>query len=136
MACRDLRKSKAYTYSPELENLLRDVVSTLRDYFPNVDISRVRVVVCRNCRSRALARIHALPSIWRFTLNLQPMYIIEVIEKNFSSLLHEERVKVFIHELLHIPKSFSGGLRPHGKHVNSYVVEKLFREYMKRKNLK
>jgi len=124
---------RSYVLDPELESLVRDVVYTLKDYFPYIDVDNVKAVVCRNCRSRALARIHYLPTVWRTVLGLKPMYIIEVIESNFSSLTYEEKVKVVIHELLHIPKSFSGGLRPHGKYVSSYVVEKLFNEYTRRK---
>ncbi len=124
---------RSYVFDPELESLIRDVVNTLKDYFPYIDLDSVKVVVCRNCKSRALARIHYLPTVWRIALGLKPMYVIEVIERNFNSLTYEEKVKVVIHELLHIPKSFSGGLRPHGKYVNSHVVEKLFKEYARRK---
>lgn len=126
--------TRSYASDPELESLVRDVVYTLRDFFPHVDMDRVKVVVCRNCRSRALARIHYLPTVWRFVLGLRPMYIIEVIERNFNSLTYEEKVKVVIHELLHIPKGFSGGLRPHGRYFDSYVVERLFEEYIRRKS--
>ena len=130
-----MAKRRTYVYSTELEELLKDIVYTLRDHFPNIDIERVKIVVCKDCRSRALARIYALPSVWRFVLGLQPMYVIEVIEKNFDPLPPDEKVKVLIHELLHIPKSFSGGLRPHGRYVNSYIVEKLYREYVKRRKI-
>jgi predicted metallopeptidase len=123
-----------YSFDPELESLVRDVVRTLRDYFFYIDVERVRVVVCRNCRSRALARIHYLPTVWRLVLGLKPMYVIEVIEGNFNSLTYEEKVRVVIHELLHIPKGFSGGLRPHGRYVSSYVVERLLKEYFRRKS--
>jgi predicted metallopeptidase len=123
-----------YSFDPELESLVRDVVHTLRDYFFYIDVERVRVVVCRNCRSRALARIHYLPTVWRLVLGLKPMYVIEVIEGNFNSLTYEEKVRVLIHELLHIPKGFSGGLRPHGRYVSSYVVERLLKEYFRRKS--
>ncbi|MDK6028954.1 putative metallopeptidase [Ignisphaera sp. 4213-co] len=124
---------KRYFYDNNLEMLLKDVVNTLKDYFPNIKIDNVKVVVCRNCKSKALARIYMLPPVWRFVLGLEPMYVIEVIEKNFSLLTQSEKIKVFIHELLHIPKNFSGGLRPHGKYVNSYLVDKLYKEYVKRK---
>ena len=110
-----------------------DIVNTLRDFFPNINVENVKVVVCKKCRSKAVARIYALPSIWRFVLNADPMYVIEVIDQNFSMLSEDEKIKVLIHELLHIPKNFSGGLRPHGKYVNSFVVEKLFREYLRRR---
>ncbi|MCC6017322.1 MAG: metallopeptidase [Desulfurococcaceae archaeon] len=126
---------RSYVLDHKLEILVKDIVYTLRDYFPYVDIDRVKVVICRNCKSKALARIYSLPTVWRYILKLEPMYIIEVIEKNFNSLTHEEKVKVIIHELLHIPKKFSGGLRPHGKYVNKHIVEKLFNEYIKRKSI-
>ncbi|MEM0027655.1 MAG: putative metallopeptidase [Ignisphaera sp.] len=122
-------------YDHSLEALLRDIVNNLKDHFSHINIDSVKIVVCRGCRSRAIARIYMLPSIWRFVLGLKPMYVIEIIEKNFYLLSPEEKVKVFIHELLHIPKSFSGGLRPHGKYVNSYLVDKLYKEYVKRKGL-
>ncbi|MCI4438202.1 MAG: metallopeptidase, partial [Ignisphaera sp.] len=63
-----MTKKRTYVYSAELEELLKDIVYTLKDYFPNIDIERVKIVVCKDCRSRALARIYALPSVWRFVL--------------------------------------------------------------------
>jgi len=129
-----LGRSRRYVYNRELEELLRDIVYTLRDYFPGIDVERVKIVVCIDCKSRALARISALPSIWRIVLGLQPMYIIEVIDRNFNKLSSEDKVKVLIHELLHIPRGFTGGLRPHGKYVNDRLVEKLYSVYIERKN--
>ncbi len=39
------------------------------------------------------------------------------------------RVKVLIHELLHVPRSFGGALRGHGKHVNDEKVDGFYRIY-------
>lgn len=127
-----MHRNKFY-YDDTLSMLVKDIVFTLRDFFPNVDVDKVKVVVCRDCRSKAVARIYMLPSVLRFALGLEPIYVIEVIEGNFFTLSESNRVKVLLHELLHIPKSFSGGLRPHGRYVNNLTVEKLYHEYIKRK---
>ncbi len=65
-------------------------------------------------------------------LGVKPMYIIEVLEENYSSLSLDEKIRVLIHELLHIPKKFSGGLRPHGRYVNRRLVNKLFNVFVER----
>jgi len=122
-----------YEVAEDVKALVEDVVKTLSNHFNHIDTSRIICVRTRKSRSRAIARIHGLPSIWRFALNLKPHYVIEVIAENYDPLPHEEKVKTIIHELLHIPPKFSGGLRPHGRYVNSGVVEKLYREYIKKK---
>jgi len=122
-----------YSEDHEVREMAIDIIRTLNDYFSHIDIDRVFFVRTRKSRSRAIARIHSLSTIWRYVLNEKPMYIIEVIDENFSSLNHEDKIKVLIHELLHIPKKFSGGLRPHGKYVNRYIVEKLYRIYSERR---
>ncbi|MBI5051471.1 hypothetical protein HZC08_01800 [Candidatus Micrarchaeota archaeon] len=48
----------------------------------------------------------------------------------------EEKIKVIIHELMHIPKKFSGGLVPHnnrGTCINHANVSKIYEEYKLRK---
>ncbi|ADM27423.1 conserved hypothetical protein [Ignisphaera aggregans DSM 17230] len=122
-----------YSEDHEAREMAIDIIRTLNDYFSHIDIDRVFFVRTRKSRSRAIARIHSLSTIWRYVLNEKPMYIIEVIDENFSSLDHEDKIKVLIHELLHIPKKFSGGLRPHGRYVNRYIVEKLYRIYSERR---
>jgi len=122
-----------YEFAEDVKALVEDVVRTLSSYFNHIDTSRIICVRTRKSRSRAIARIHGLPSIWRFALNLKPHYIIEVIAENYDPLPHGEKIKTVIHELLHIPPKFSGGLRPHGRYVNSRVVEKLYLEYIKQK---
>jgi len=41
----------------------------------------------------------------------------------------EEKEKVIIHELMHIPKKFSGGFVPHRGRINRRRVEKMHRTY-------
>lgn len=63
--------------------------------------------------SRAIARIWSLPKPWQLALKIQPQYIIEVIEQRFDKLSNDDKDKTLIHELMHIPKTFSGALVPH-----------------------
>lgn len=62
---------------------------------------------------RATARIWSLPTIWQQALGVQPGYCIEVISEKFDRLRPPDQERVLIHELLHIPKRFTGGLVPH-----------------------
>ena len=63
--------------------------------------------------SRARARIWSMPSIWQMALDIKPHYCIEVLSEKFDKLSLDDQERVLIHELLHIPKGFKGGLVPH-----------------------
>lgn len=86
-------------------------------------------------KANAYARIWALPTIWQKALDIPAAYCIEVIWEKFQSLSYEKQTKVLIHELLHIPKTFSGSLVQHkgkGKYgVCHQNVEKIYKEYRK-----
>ncbi|OIP57116.1 MAG: hypothetical protein AUK12_05345 [Candidatus Levybacteria bacterium CG2_30_37_29] len=79
--------------------------------------------------ARAYARIWAFPKIFQEVLQVPPTYVIEVLSEKFDRLNDEQKVKVLIHELLHIPKNFSGSLLPHrygGKRIDK-EVDRLYR---------
>ncbi len=122
-----------YEIAEDVEKLARDIVHRLSEYFGHVKIDRIKFIRSIGSRSSAIARIHGIPRIWRYVLNIEPMYIIEVISEKYDQLSIEEKVKIIIHELLHIPSKFSGGLRPHGRYVNYRIVNKLSRIYFKRR---
>lgn len=82
--------------------------------------------------SRAIARIWSLPRPWQMALKIEPQYIIEVIASRFDKLSEEDKDRTLIHELMHIPKTFSGALVPHsGRHhrIDRRTVEALYIQY-------
>lgn len=114
-----------YALAPEICRALSIIVESLGlDY---IDTSRIYCVRSRGSRARAYARIYGMPQPWVAVLGAPPGYVIEVLSEKFDPLPPREKVKVLIHELLHIPSTFSGGLRPHGRLVNGRAVYRLFR---------
>ena len=77
---------------------------------------------------RTIARIHSLGKIWQGVLNLPPSYTIEVISEIYDKMSKEEKERTLIHELLHIPGSFSGGFRPHKGYVERKTVDQLYKK--------
>jgi predicted metallopeptidase len=85
---------------------------------------------------RTIARIHGLGKIWQEVLNLPSAYVIEVISERYDKLSEIEKEKTIIHELLHIPKGFSGGFRPHRGYVDRKTVELLYRKLQEQRKAK
>jgi predicted metallopeptidase len=87
---------------------------------------------------RATARIWSLPQIWQKALKVSPGYCLEVIGEKYDRLSESQQEKVLIHELLHIPGTFSGSLSPHRnlrrrtfRHYHDQV-ERLFQSLSKK----
>jgi len=111
-----------------------DIKSDIKRIVSALGLSYIKVedVICfrsKGSTSRAIARIWSLPRIWQKALKLNPSYCIEVISEKFDRLSSSEKEKVLIHELLHVPKNFSGALLSHnhnGRKINRKVIENLF----------
>jgi predicted metallopeptidase len=85
---------------------------------------------------RTIARIHGLGKLWQEALRRPPSYVIEVISERYDKLSEADKEKTLIHELLHIPKGFSGGFRSHKGYVDRRRVERLHQVLLKRRSLK
>jgi predicted metallopeptidase len=110
---------------------LTDIVSKVD--MPYVDISRIVCFRSYGSSSRARARIWSFPRIWQKALKLPAHYVIEVLSEHYDKLSKDDKLKVLIHELLHIPKNFSGSLRPHKMHkwrLSHNLVDKYYKQYM------
>ena len=74
--------------------------------FPYVKPSRIFCYRTQGSKSRSYARIWSFPKIFQDALELEPAYVIEVLAKHYDKLNDDEKIKVLIHELLHIPRNF------------------------------
>jgi len=118
------------------EDIKRRILEILRQTsLDHIDLSRVFIFRSFDSKARAYARIWALPKIWQQALHTPPGYCIEVLAEKFDPLSREKQTKILIHELLHIPKTFSGSLAQHrgrGRYgVCHQKVEKVFQEFCK-----
>ena len=102
-----------FTRSRSLEEALQILIRELGLGY--IDGARVYGAVSRGSRSTAYARIWGLPSPFVRLGICRASYVIELVYENARSLGCEELLAVLVHELLHIPRSFSGGLRGHGE---------------------
>ena len=116
----------SYVEAPDVKRLVDEIAEKL-DFFHVVP----QFVYCyRSHGSRSeqvIARIHGLGKIWQEALRKPPTYVIEVISERYDKMSREEKEKTLIHELLHIPKGFSGGFRPHKGYISKKRIEKLHR---------
>jgi predicted metallopeptidase len=121
-----------YLEAPDVKMLADEIVDRLELF--HVVPESVHCYRSRGSKSRRIiARIHGLGRIWQRALGLPPAYVIEVLSEQYDGLTQEDKEKTVIHELLHIPRGFKGGFRPHKGYISKKKVDKLHREYTKRK---
>lgn len=124
-----------YAEAPDVKRLVSEIIDSL-DLFHVV----TQFVYCyrsRGSKSRnTVARIHGLSRIWQELLLRPPAYVIEVISERYDRLSEEEKEKTLIHELLHIPKGFSGGFRPHKGYIDRKRIERMHKTLLEKRLLK
>jgi predicted metallopeptidase len=120
-----------FELAPDIQERVGKIIQALNlDY-----INSLRIVCMRSKGStaNAYARIWNLPQIWQKALDIRTYYVIEVLSENFDCLDEEHQDKVLIHELIHIPKTFSGALRPHAyfeHRIDEKTVNEYYRKYL------
>lgn len=122
------RQKYVYEVAPDVQTRLEEIVSHLQDEFRHVDVRRVVCYRSRGSTARIYARIWSLPGIWQAALGIEAHYVIEVVER-YDRESVEEQEKTLIHELMHIPKTFSGNLVPHkcfGKNIDCDSVDVIY----------
>jgi predicted metallopeptidase len=121
-----------YELAEDIGTEIRDILHRLQ--MTHVSESRVFCVRSIGSKSkRVIARCHGLSRIMQLALSQKPQYVIEVISERFDKLSKEERIKVLIHELMHIPHSFGGGFRVHKPHVTQKKVERMYKKFLRTK---
>lgn len=86
-----------------------------------------------DAKTRAIARIWGMSKLFTEVADIKPCYIIEVNAKQFDKLSERDKIKTLIHELLHIPKTFSGALLSHKSkyhRINNQTVEKILKNLL------
>jgi len=115
-----------YDHAPEIKKQIDILIKKLN--FSHIKAKNIYCIRSYDAKTRAYARIWGMAKLFSEVIGIEPHYIIEVIDKKFSQLSPREQMKTLIHELMHIPKTFSGALLSHrGKHhrINDREVEKI-----------
>ena len=96
-----------YEFSPSLQLLAEDIATRI---FPHVKIERVKCFRSYGSSTkRTIARCHALGKLMQQAMGVPAFYALEFLGEKFNKMSQDEKVKVMIHELMHIPESFGGG---------------------------
>ena len=114
-----------YEYAPDLQEKAEKMCNVL---FPHVQFDRMKCLRSYGSSSRmTVARCHALGKLMQKAMSTKPFYALEFISEKFDKLPEDEKNKVILHELMHIPKTFGGGFKHHDfvceKQVNKYYEE-------------
>ena len=117
--------------APDVKKEVKKILKVLD--MPHIDPDRIFCYRTNGSKSRAYARIWSFPKIFQNALKLEPAYVIEVLSKYYDKRSDDEKTKILIHELLHIPKNFSGALIPHVTRSRHLVktADSLYNEYKK-----
>ncbi len=121
--------------APDVKKMAEELIKYAD--FPHINSFRLIYMRSKGSKARAYARIWSMPRIWQQALEIKAYYIIEVLSEHFDNLDEEKKKKVIIHELLHIPKTFSGALVPHtcfGKKINEKSVNRIYLEIERKKS--
>lgn len=120
--------------APDIKKRINAVLPHLN--LPHIDPKRLIFYRGYGSKGRAIARIWSLPTVWQLALNIKPQYVIEVIAERFDKMRFEDQDRTLIHELMHIPKTFSGALVSHKgpyHRINHRTVEVLYQRYLENK---
>lgn len=125
------RKGIEWVEDKKIEKRVRELSDGGR--LDHINPARVFCFRSRGAKTRAYARIWGLSRIFQQALAIGPAYVIEVISEKFDKLPSDKQDMVLIHELLHIPKTFSGALVPHHDRggVNEDRVREIYRNLRK-----
>lgn len=132
-----LKKARKYLKfdwdtASDIKKRAKELVKSLEMDWINSD--RIFFYRSTGSKSRAYARTWGLPKLWQNALGVEPSYIIEVISHYFDHLPQEQKDKIILHELSHIPRNFSGALVPHTRHRKGSFhdkLESLYNSYIK-----
>lgn len=119
-----------YEYAHDLQETAEEISRLL---FPHIIIERIKCFRSYGTSSRrTIARCHALGKLMQKALGVKAHYTLEFLSERFDKLDEKEKLKVIIHELMHIPNTFGGGFKHHN-YVTDRNVNIMYERF---KNLK
>lgn len=117
-----------YKLAPEIKRQVRVLIKELK--FDHIKPNRIYCIRSFDANTRAIARIWGMAKLFHEVVGIEPSYIIEVNAKRFDKMSDRDKIKTLIHELMHIPKTFSGALLSHrGRYhrINDWEVERILK---------
>ncbi len=111
------------------EDLQKKAEEISRILFPHIDLLRIKCFRSfGTCSRGTIARCHSLEKLLQHALGIKAFYVLEFLSERFDKLSEDEKIKIIIHELMHIPNGFGGGFKQHNI-VNDRNINKLFAVY-------
>jgi len=116
-----------YEFAPDLQEMAEEISKFL---FPHVIIERIKCFRSYGSSTKGtIARCHALGKVLQKAIGVEAYYALEFLAERFDKLDEKEKIKIIIHELMHIPKTFGGGFKHHD-HVSDENVELHYSTYI------
>jgi predicted metallopeptidase len=116
-----------YEDAYDIKKIAEEIVKTLN--WNHIQLDNVGFLRSRGSSSRGtIARCHALSKPLQMGMKRKAFYTVEVLSEKFDKMSEDDKTRVIIHELMHIPWSFGGGFKHHD-YVTHGNVDKLFRVY-------
>lgn len=117
-----------YHQAPDIKESAEKIIKTMN--WNHVLLEHIAFLRSTGSKAKyTIARCHALGKAMQIGMERKKgFYLIEVISEKFDKLSQEEQIKVIIHELMHIPKSFGGGFIHHDK-VHEKSVKEMYKKY-------
>ena len=120
-----------YEPAPDLQVTAEEISKLL---FPHIKLDRVKCFRSFGTSSRGtIARCHTIGKLMQKAMGVNSFYTLEFLSERFDKMSEEEKIKVIIHELMHIPATFGGGFRHHD-HVCDKNIDKCYRAYKLKKD--
>jgi predicted metallopeptidase len=114
------------------EDLQRKAEEISKIIFPHIDITRIKCFRSYGTSSRGtIARCHSLEKLLQRALGIRPFYVLEFLSERFDKMSEEDKIRIIIHELMHIPNGFGGGFKHHN-FVNDRNIKKLYLLYLEK----
>lgn len=118
-----------YSIASDIKHQINLLIDKLN--YTYIKSQNIHCIRSFDAKTRAHARIWGMAKLFKEVAGIEPHYIIEVNAKKFDKLPKREQIKTLIHELMHIPKTFSGALLSHrgrNRRINDREVERIIRD--------